>query len=135
MTIETGSLTGTNHSRNSQSSLKISSIASVAIATIIVTYLLRHLGYYVGFVCTISGLYATSFMAVLNSRLKYSVQTCLTTCKDGETEGPPIFRVRSTDTSKNHGSSFADRRGVLVTVSQEEMALETSFKQVGSLSI
>lgn len=79
----------------------------------------------------LSGLYSNSLMVILNSRIKFSVQSHSTTWKDGDTERNnhvQMLHVIHSDTLKA-GRESNDRRagGVLVTVSTQE---EMVFKQV-----
>ena len=102
--------------------------ASIAVITIGVTYIPSHPPYYICPITILSGLYATTLLAVLNSRLNLSTVPHVEWRVNAQTDHSRSFNMRemtgsSTSSFVPNRSSIRDAHchGVVVTVTKEEL--------------
>lgn len=96
-----------------------------------VTYIHSHPSYYICPLTTLAGVYATTLMAVLNSRIKFSRKYYTTTWKDSPSEID--FPMRHLAQSMQRGSNNIEH-GFITEVIQEEPVRNVKFdlKQVSN---
>lgn len=98
----------------------------MSVVALSVTFLPGHPPYYICPITILSGLYATSLMAVLNSRIVLTVPSQLNTWRDVQPErGFPMRNIRLA----MGGSSACRPTNVLVTVTKEELVVDGSIHE------
>ncbi len=100
LTIETGSLTGIWLDILSMINTYIDA-ASVALITLILSFVPPRTGYNLCPLCIISGVYSCTLLVVLNSRIKFNVMSLSTTWKDSPSQMNtiPVEHIRPTNST------------------------------------
>ena len=102
-------------------------IASVAIISLVLSFVPPGSGYNLCPLNVISGIYSCTLLAILNSRIKFKVASISTTWKDGPSEMRIyVGRIRRADSSTIGDSlSSTNEYGIPLAIPQESLTRDT----------